>query len=89
MVHNGSGKHSSDMKKQRLEILKDLEKGNMTPEQADDKLLSLSIVSFSSRPKSRCCGRCDGVNDLCVADMVCEEHDEQGCEICYGARDGS
>ena len=77
------------MKEQRLEILKDLEKGNITSEQADDKLLSLSIVSFPSRPKSRCCGRCDGVHDLCVADMVCDEHDEQGCEICYGARDGS
>lgn len=37
-------------------------------------------------PKSRCCGRCDGVNDLCVSDMICEEHNEQGCEICYGAR---
>ena len=86
---NDPDKLSSDMKEQRLEILKDLEKGNITPEQADDKLLSLSIVSFPSRPKSRCCGRCDGVNDLCVADMVCDEHDKMGCEICYGKRDGS
>jgi hypothetical protein len=38
--------------------------------------------------KSRCCGRCDGVDDLCVADMVCDEHEEKGCEICYGSRDG-
>ena len=37
-------------------------------------------------PKSRCCGRCDGVNDICVTDMVCEEHKTRGCEICYGAR---
>ncbi len=36
--------------------------------------------------KSRCCGRCDGVNDLCVADMVCDKHDNMGCEICYGEK---
>lgn len=36
--------------------------------------------------ESRCCGRCDGVHDLCVTDMVCKEHDTQGCEICYGRR---
>ncbi len=35
---------------------------------------------------SRCCGRCDGINDICVADMVCELHNEEGCEICYGKR---
>lgn len=35
---------------------------------------------------SRCCGRCDGVNDICVGDMVCEEHKERGCEICYEKR---
>ena len=40
---------------------------------------------LSSR-KSRCCGRCDGVNDICVGDMVCEEHGTMGCEICYGER---
>jgi hypothetical protein len=33
--------------------------------------------------KSRCCGRCDGVNDICVTDMICEEHSETGCKICY------
>lgn len=35
---------------------------------------------------SRCCGRCDGVNDLCVADMMCYDHKILGCEICYGKR---
>ena len=89
MAYNDSDKLSSDMKEQRLEILEDLAKGNITTEQADDKLLSLSIVSFPSRPKSRCCGRCNGIDDICVADMICEEHNEQGCEKCYGARDGS
>lgn len=34
--------------------------------------------------KSRCCGRCDGINDLCVSDMTCDDHNERGCEICYG-----
>lgn len=36
--------------------------------------------------KSRCCGRCDGINDICVTDMVCELHNERGCELCYGMR---
>lgn len=35
---------------------------------------------------SRCCGRCDGINDICVSDMLCDIHDEQGCEECYGKR---
>lgn len=33
---------------------------------------------------SRCCGRCDGVHDICVTDQICEEHNAQGCEICFG-----
>ena len=37
-------------------------------------------------PKSRCCGMCDGVNDICVTDMICQKHSEEGCEICYGSR---
>jgi hypothetical protein len=36
--------------------------------------------------KSRCCGRCDGVDDLCYADMTCDDHNTRGCEICYGLR---
>lgn len=35
---------------------------------------------------NRCCGRCDGINDICVADKICETHSIQGCEICYGPR---
>lgn len=34
--------------------------------------------------KERCCGRCDGVNDLCVTDTTCSVHSVQGCELCYG-----
>jgi len=33
---------------------------------------------------SRCCGRCDGVHDICVGDTVCDTHNEMGCEICFG-----
>lgn len=36
--------------------------------------------------KSRCCGRCDGVNDLCHADRICGKHNDMGCEICFGER---
>lgn len=39
-----------------------------------------------TRKESRCCGRCDGVNDLCFTDMDCDEHEVQGCEICFGKR---
>ena len=35
---------------------------------------------------SRCCGRCNGVDDLCYSDMTCDNHKELGCEICYGKR---
>lgn len=35
--------------------------------------------------KSRCCGRCTGYKgDDCVTDQICEEHNEMGCEICFG-----
>lgn len=36
--------------------------------------------------ENRCCGRCDGVNDLCVTDMTCDIHQEDGCENCYDPR---
>jgi hypothetical protein len=35
---------------------------------------------------NRCCGRCDGVHDLCFADMTCDDHNEMGCPKCYGPR---
>ena len=34
----------------------------------------------------RCCGRCDGVNEPCYTDMECDDHNKEGCEICYGPR---
>ena len=36
--------------------------------------------------KSRCCDRCDGVDDICVGDQVCENHSTRGCKICFGER---
>jgi len=41
-------KHSSDMKNERLEILQKVANGELTPEQADEQLLGLSIVSKRS-----------------------------------------
>jgi hypothetical protein len=38
---------------------------------------------------NRCCGRCDGENDVCVADTVCDIHSTMGCEICFGPRSKS
>lgn len=34
-------------------------------------------------PKSRCCDMCNGVDDICYADMTCEEHNETGCRGCW------
>ena len=57
----------------------------------DDKFLewfvmnpSCEKVDFNSI--SRCCGRCNGEDDLCFTDMTCDNHKERGCEICYGKR---
>ena len=46
------------------------------------------IVVLENGPNkiSRCCGRCDGVTDICHADRICKNHNETGCEICFGAR---
>lgn len=40
-------KHSGDMKEQRLDILQKVANGELTPEQADEQLLGLSIVGVS------------------------------------------
>ena len=42
-------KHSSDMKEQRLDILQKVANGELTTEQAETKLLGLSIVGKSLR----------------------------------------
>ncbi len=38
---------------------------------------------LNEQKKSRCCGRCDGINDICVSDMICKVHEEIGCRICW------
>lgn len=53
------------------------------------KELGLKTYVFQEMParkKSRCCGRCDGVNDVCVADTKCDPHGIYGCEVCFGER---
>jgi hypothetical protein len=40
-------KHSSDMKKERLEIFEKVANGELTPEQADEQLLGLFNVRLS------------------------------------------
>ncbi len=42
--------------------------------------------SVEVNEKSRCCGRCNGVDDLCYTDMCCDDHHVYGCETCYGKR---
>lgn len=48
--------------------------------------LSNWVGRLTGEKPNRCCGRCDGSHDICVADRVCEKHKELGCEICYGPR---
>jgi hypothetical protein len=47
MAYNVNNKHSSDMKKERLEIYEKVANGELTPEQADEQLLSLFSVRLS------------------------------------------
>lgn len=54
--------------------------GQMSDEDVEKALAGNISDSLS---KSRCCGRCDGINDECVNDAICQEHDKQGCEICW------
>jgi hypothetical protein len=52
-------------------------------------LLGHNIITYKINiPEkiTRCCGRCNGVDDLCYSDMTCDNHKERGCEICYGKR---
>lgn len=46
------------------------------------------VDKYISKPKlkPRCCGRCDGVDDICVTDTKCESHGVYGCEICFGPK---
>ena len=75
------------MKQKILHTIDELLKHNITRNEAVSRLLSLyNVMPSLPERESRCCGRCDGVNDLCVADIICDEHNEMGCEICYGAR---
>ena len=49
-------------------------------------LENMGVLKNEPKKQSRCCGRCDGVNDICHADRICEKHTEIGCEICFGER---
>lgn len=63
---------------------------NVTKDSDLNNVYRINDCEFRIMPhieiKSRCCGRCDGINDICVTDMVCDLHKEQGCEICYGKK---
>ena len=49
-------------------------------------LIKKEEVNKELQPKSRCCGRCDGINDICVGDQYCIDHEILGCEECFGKR---
>jgi hypothetical protein len=47
-----------------------------------------SKINNGLNVRSRCCGRCDGINDECITDMFCDTHREAGCEICWPHPEG-
>lgn len=59
-------------------------------EAIEDKLRSTLSPETKNLNKhavwNRCCGRCDGHHDLCIADQECSAHDITGCEECFGPR---
>lgn len=60
--------------------------GKVTPADFIRKMEALGYIfkPYSDRkPPSRCCGRCDGHNDICVSDQVCDSHDKEGCTVCW------
>lgn len=76
-----------DLDKEKLHDLNVSTKKYNTSNSVKDKIFRYCIELINNRNNytySRCCGRCDGVNDLCVTDQVCEDHNAQGCEICFG-----
>lgn len=62
------------------ELIEQYCSGDISGKQFTDAIDSTLIY------KSRCCGMCDGVNDICVSDMICDDHNIMGCESCYGER---
>ena len=55
-------------------------------ERESEQLLTGGVSKSLSERKVRCCGRCDGMHDLCFSDMTCDVHNVLGCEECYGKR---
>lgn len=51
-----------------------------------ENLIKKGILPEEIIKHSRCCGRCDGHYDICVADQICEKHKTRGCEICFGPK---
>lgn len=72
------------IKEIRLRFIRNFEYSKLDNEQIS-KLENL-LELFMKKQESRCCGRCDGVNDLCVSEQVCKNHEITGCEICFGKR---
>jgi hypothetical protein len=70
-------------KEQYLEAKKLVEeyKFNIIEKYEDEQLaIRIQVAKLTT---SRCCGRCDGNIDICFSDMVCDEHKETGCRICW------
>lgn len=63
-----------------------IETGFLKPEDIKITDFYFAGSEIKSNPSTRCCGRCDCLNDECVSDMICEKHFQQGCEICFGER---
>ena len=81
MKANDDDKHSSDMKNERLKVLEKVSKNELTPQQADSKLLGLSgvVESFCSECGVPCyydmCNDCS--DDIARLDADCDYDDDE------------
>jgi hypothetical protein len=69
---------TNDEKQLRAFIKSCRERANSFNEVAN----AMETYNFERKP-SRCCGRCDGVHDICVSDVICNKHNQTGCEVCW------
>lgn len=61
---------------------KDIVKLCLLAKQKNDEAVEIETTKEQLK-KSRCCGRCNGIDDICVADDVCGVHQVTGCRICW------
>lgn len=73
--------HTADVEAIEVHVLHGIKVDAFIATQED--VITKNIKEVEDGEKSSCCGRCDGVNDICVADTLCTIHEVEGCETCF------